>query len=312
MNVREEIAGLRWFHSIDFGEFASTGRFTKGTPQNFTLYGVFEFLQAMELTNASLLDIGTYDGITAFGAKKLGARKVTAVDNSRQPTFMAARKALGYSETDVEHNNGTQIKDLVAKFGTKSFDCIVCAGVLYHMLNPMQAFTETRKTLKDGGFLMLETVFDPSVEEASIAFNPIQTVMNEIYTYFVPSRSALVGMANLAGFTLVAERVLDNQPRITLLLKSTSREALIQEMRIPDFLRKVIKQDTCDNEFRFKFIEKDAPSPADVELTRQLEPTRTIVVRDEHVTFPYHPPSDRPVEGIARFEEARKKKASTG
>ena len=73
IDPRERVQNMRWFHAIDFGGFGSSGRFPKGTPQNSTLYGTFEMLQAMDLRDATVLDLGTMDGIVAFGVKTLGA-----------------------------------------------------------------------------------------------------------------------------------------------------------------------------------------------------------------------------------------------
>ena len=94
MTIQEKIAELAWFHAIDFGEFCSSGRFKPEQPQNITLYGAFEFLEKMDLKNASLLDLGTQDGLIAFGAKSLGARSVSAVDTYRKDSFILARDLL--------------------------------------------------------------------------------------------------------------------------------------------------------------------------------------------------------------------------
>jgi ribosomal protein L11 methylase PrmA len=68
------IAEHKWFHSIDFGDGnISEGRFPTGTPPNYTLFGVFEFLKDIDLRGMQCLDIGTMDGITAFTLKRRGA-----------------------------------------------------------------------------------------------------------------------------------------------------------------------------------------------------------------------------------------------
>jgi len=63
------VAEQKWFHSIDFGDFASSGRFAPNEPQNRTLFGVFDLLGKMDLSSGNVLDIGTMDGIVAFGAQ---------------------------------------------------------------------------------------------------------------------------------------------------------------------------------------------------------------------------------------------------
>ncbi len=301
----DRVANSQWFHAIDFGDYASSGRFKQGQPQNITLYGAFEFLQSLDLTKASLLDIGTYDGIVAFGARALGAAEVHAMDTFRHDTFLLARDLLGYTEHDVNYHPLLQIEDLTSEFDRKKFDVIVCAGVFYHMLHPMQAFTECRKVLKDGGILILETPFEDGRDDAVLLFNGTEQVVNEPYTYFVPTRSALVGMAALSGYRLVATRVLKGPRRITLMLKADSRDAVMEADTTPPFVVQMLKRDTCDNSFRFSDIESDRVEVADLGSgIETLERDRMIVATEEVVTFPYHPPADRPLAGTTRFETA--------
>jgi 2-polyprenyl-3-methyl-5-hydroxy-6-metoxy-1,4-benzoquinol methylase len=304
MERLDDVGKLKWFHAIDFGEFASSGRFPPGSPQNITLYGVFEFLQAMHLDNASVLDLGTYDGIVAFGAKKLGALSVTAVDTYRNPAFLLARELLNFTEDDIEYQSGVQVRDLPALFEPKRFDVIVCAGIFYHMLHPMQAFTECRKVLRDGGYLLLETPFADDREDAVLVFNGTEHVVNEPYTYFVPTESALTGMANLAGYKVVSRRILQPTRRITLLLRAASRESLVEDPETPEFVVQMLKRDTCDDSFRFRDIEAIPKLAVNVGNFENIERHRVINPRDEVVTFPFHPPVGKKTAGSTRFETA--------
>jgi 2-polyprenyl-3-methyl-5-hydroxy-6-metoxy-1,4-benzoquinol methylase len=299
----EEVARLQWFHSIDFGSFASSGRFRPGTPQNTTLYGAFELLQAMDLSAASVMDIGTYDGIVAFGSHRLGARRVVGVDSHRNPGFLLARRLLGL-EDKVEYAPGLQIRDLGRHFAGQRFDVIVCAGVIYHMLMPMQAFTETRKLLADGGFLVMETPFEAGSAEALLYFNGTAHKVDEPFTYFVPTRSALTGMAQLAGYQVLAARVLAAPRRITLLLRAASRADLIDDPATPPFIVQMLKRDTCDHEFRFRELEAQPAAPTAARLLDLPAAERTIVAAEEEVRFPYHPARSLPTYGSTRFETA--------
>ncbi|MGH8564008.1 MAG: hypothetical protein ACREXW_07905 [Gammaproteobacteria bacterium] len=73
----EELARLAddftWFHAIECDHFQTSGRFKRGTPQNYTLYGAFDLIRQMDLRSQACLDIGTADGLLAFGMKALGA-----------------------------------------------------------------------------------------------------------------------------------------------------------------------------------------------------------------------------------------------
>lgn len=302
---REQVAKMRWFHSIDFGGFASSGRFKAGSPQNITLYGVFDYLSSLDLTSASVLDIGTYDGIVAYGAHALGAASVAGVDTARNQGFMLARRLLGL-EDSIEYFPGYQIGALRSLFSDRRFDCIVCAGIFYHMLHPMQAFTELRPLLNENGLLILETPFEGKRDDAVLIFNGVDTVVNEPYTYFVPTRAALKGMAALAGFQVVAERVLKLPNRITLLLRAVSRETLIEDEATPAFVKQMLKRDTCDDAFRFRDLEALSAAPASVRFKDDPPaPFREIVAATEQVNFPYHPARDVPVAGSTQFETDR-------
>ena len=174
----EQISKRQWFHSIDFGDYASVWRFKPGTPQNITLYGTFEYLNFMDLSQANVLDLGTYDGIVAFGSHKLGAKSVTAADTFDHATFREARDLLGY-QNDVRYVPKIQVRDLPERFAPKEFDLIICAGIFYHMLHPMQGFTDCRKVLGDEGILVMETPYDASRDDAVLVFNGVEHVVNE-------------------------------------------------------------------------------------------------------------------------------------
>ena len=57
------VENMQWFHAIDFGAFGSSGRHRKGSPQNASLYGTFEFMQALDLRGANILDLGVVNRV---------------------------------------------------------------------------------------------------------------------------------------------------------------------------------------------------------------------------------------------------------
>lgn len=299
---RARVAELKWFHAIDFGGFASSGRFKPGTPQNITLYGISEYLAALDLSHTCVLDVGTCDGIVAYGAHRLGSQAVVAVDWLREPTFEFASDRLGLADK-IEYLPGHQISALKTLFGQRRFDCIVCAGVIYHMLYLMQAFAELRPLMNDDGILMMETPFEDRRDDAVLIFNGVDIVVNEPYIYFVPARAALTGMAALSGFKVLSEPVLKAPRRITLLLQVVDRAALIEDDATPPFVKQMLKRDTCDDVFRFQDLERSPGSPAMIRF-KEAPPVaeREIDAYTEVVTFPYHPARDVPVVGSTRFE----------
>lgn len=301
MSDQERVSKIKWFHAIDFGEYASSGRFPKNHPQNVTLYGAFEFLKSLDLTDADCLDIGAADGIISFGMAGLGAKRVCAVDSFNTEGFVLSREILGLEEK-IEYFPGVQVSALHEHFRPKSFDCIVCAGVIYHMLYPAQAFAEPRKLLKDGGILILETPFIDDEEEPIFMLNS-QAAVNEPRSYFVPTRNALKDLGNMCGFRVLAERVLEGPRRITLLLQAATREELIEDEHTPPFVVQMLKRDLCDDVLRHEELEKLQSVPTSIKITN-VEPARTIIANQEEVDFPYHPDRYATAFGETRFEQA--------
>jgi 2-polyprenyl-3-methyl-5-hydroxy-6-metoxy-1,4-benzoquinol methylase len=82
-----------------------------------------------------------------------GARRVVATDVTPEgrPAFHTAHELSGL---DVELVPGTSFESIIDKLGEHAFDVVVCAGVMYHMLNPFDCIVKARKLLKrDGLFL---------------------------------------------------------------------------------------------------------------------------------------------------------------
>ena len=80
------------------------------------------------------LDVGAACGLLSFGLKARGAKSITAADIVRFPTFEIARKLL---DLDVEYLPTVSADRMLDAFPDRRFDLIVCAGLLYHMFNPI-------------------------------------------------------------------------------------------------------------------------------------------------------------------------------
>jgi 2-polyprenyl-3-methyl-5-hydroxy-6-metoxy-1,4-benzoquinol methylase len=89
--------------------------------------------------------------------RALRAKPVHATDSFDKTSFRRAKDVLGLD--DIHYHPNTQIKDFHEIFSPGQFDLILCAGVPYHMLNPVSAFVTSRKLIKDGGLLILETSY---------------------------------------------------------------------------------------------------------------------------------------------------------
>ena len=283
--IEEMCSDSKWFHSINFGDFQSAGRFKPSLPQNITLYGTFDILNKMNLKGKKCMDVGSADGITSFGMKALGAEKVTAIDSFDIKTFRLARHLL---QEDIEYFPRTQIKDLdTDKSPVKDkYDVIVCAGVIYHMLNPLSAFIKLRKTLKNNGILIMESPYYKDSDDAIMVLNSESpNYLKELYTYWVPTRSAIEGMMKLVGFDIIGVRVLKNPSRITFI--GQVKEDLNEIRNRPSQLVRMHEVDYCDFEFRFQDLDKNVPTS---DITADIKEHEVLIDSDNFpIKFPYHP-----------------------
>ncbi|MCE9650913.1 MAG: DUF1698 domain-containing protein [Parvibaculum sp.] len=279
--LESEFADTRWFHSIDFGDVASSGRFKPGSPQNITLFGFMDLIADIDLSGQSVLDIGAVDGLASFGMKALGAAEALATDSVDKITFRRGRELLGL---DIGYHPNTQIKDLTKIFKPGRFDLILCAGVFYHMLNPASAFFECRKIIKDGGLLVMESPYFKDEERAAIFVNSETEMVPEAYTYSIPTKAALVGLMKLAGFDVLAIRTISSPDRITVLGRAVAPESVSGRTTL---LKRIHEVDFCDFEFRLK-DHLPPPSKSQIVFSGQ-QGEKKIDYKTYVPKFPYHP-----------------------
>ncbi|MFI4872973.1 MAG: class I SAM-dependent methyltransferase, partial [Phycisphaerales bacterium JB061] len=218
--IKQQAAGMRWFHAIDFGEFQTSGRFKDGVPPNNTLHGAMDLLQHVDITGATCLDLGSAHGLMSFGLKMKGAGRVIALDRTERVgvAFSLARELLGL---DVEYQH-CPASELVNTMGTRCADLIVAAGLMYHLANPGDAIYQTRRALKPGGLLVIETAYSSKRDDAVLVFNNVPDApYNEPYTYFLPSKTAVIEMLRLACFDALAVRTGMNN-RLTVLARAVA------------------------------------------------------------------------------------------
>jgi 2-polyprenyl-3-methyl-5-hydroxy-6-metoxy-1,4-benzoquinol methylase len=285
----KEISERRWFHSIDFGGHQSSGRFPRDTPTNITLFGVMSMLSNFDWnTGDSVLDIGTYDELIAFGMAKLGPNhKIVATEYIGNTGFKLAERVLGISGR-IEYLSNVQLSNLESNLPHLKFDLIVCAGVLYHLLSPMELFCTCRRLSKVDGFLLIETPVLVGESSPVIRFNGIDPVFREPYTYFVPSATAVRGMAMLAGFEPIKEFNLGPPfNRRTYLLKARPRQYLLDSEYCPPYVKEMLSRDIVDLNFNHALLEK-----IQVRSSMRLREDAEFIsayTSDMRLDFPYQP-----------------------
>lgn len=294
-NYRKLADRMGWFHGMDLSEFQTSGRFPPGEPQNSTLFPVFDLLNHIEVEGCDCLDIGCYDGLVSFGLKQRGAASVVATDTSVRNTFLLARHLL---RAEVEYYPGSQIKDFEAMFDVRRFDLIVCAGVIYHMLHPLTAFTVCRKLLKRGGLLVLETAYNREYRDAVLVLNSeAKQPFAEPHTYWLPTEAAVVGMAKLVGLDVVAVRVLKSPTRLAILAQSVMLEEV--QGRSP-LLEQMHEVDFSDLDFKLQQLESENLPQSQIGYSQPK--ARLTLDRNTYVPdFPPHPLQMNDVVGKTKW-----------
>jgi 2-polyprenyl-3-methyl-5-hydroxy-6-metoxy-1,4-benzoquinol methylase len=283
-----EAAEIDWFHAIDFGDYQTPGRFTPGTPQNRTLFGIMDMLGNIELGGLDCLDVGTADGLVAFNMAMRGAKRVVATDlpPKGRPSFNTARELL---DVDVELVPETTFDNIIDKLGEHTFDVVVCAGVMYHMLNPFDCILKSRRLLKRDGLLLFQTRFHPEDSDATLDFNPVSGRLDALNVYWVPSRSAIDGMLALGGFQLLAVRTGTKHQFISTLSANVDLAEITQA---PDL---VVRQH--ESGIRFPEFTSVLPEERSAAHYDGLQNEAIIDDLTYEPDFPPHPTQLKPIVG---------------
>lgn len=200
----ETMGKHEWFHAMELGDGVVTcGRFPPGQPQNQTLYSVMDLLSGIDVRGMDCLDIGATDGLISFGLEKLGARSVVATDRFAGDGFATVHQLL---DSKVELHTRVEISTIDKVLEGRQFDLIICAGVIYHMLNPLSAIMACRGLLKPGGLLIVETAMSWLSDRAVMVLNSEEQLSMESSTYWMPTPKALSGMVRLCHFEVLGGR----------------------------------------------------------------------------------------------------------
>lgn len=271
---------LKWYHALDFGNYQAVGRISPPFPPNVTLFGVMDMLSGMDVAGMSCLDIGPAHGLISFGLALKGAN-VTAINigGSKPPQIALGEEALGVR---IDYRSPVSLAEAPAVFPEGSFDLIVCAGVMYHLLNPADVFFRLRPLLKRNGLLVMETVYAADVKEPVLVLNSEAGSFPQPTTYFLPSASALTGLAKLACFDVEATRV--NSPRrFSLIGRAVLPDEVSQRSALCAVMHKTGFEDPM---FQIAALSRAAESPIRYNGTRGH---KAIDVTTYVPDFPPHP-----------------------
>jgi tRNA (mo5U34)-methyltransferase len=119
-----------------------------------------------DLTGKSVLDIGAYDGFFSFEFERRNARRVLAIDTYSWDhqrgldCFLAARDYFG-SKVEYRRLDVSELDPAVVG----EFDLVFCAGVLYHLEQPLHDLKRIRSVTRHQLILETDSLI-PAVHEA--------------------------------------------------------------------------------------------------------------------------------------------------
>jgi tRNA (mo5U34)-methyltransferase len=152
-----------------------------------------------DLTGASVLDIGTTNGGTAFTLERRGASRVLATDivDSEHFGFETIRSALG-SSVEFRQLSVYELSRVVQE----QFDYVVFWGVLYHLRHPLLALDNVRAMTRNAAYV--ETaVCDaelPDLADTKMArFYRLDELGNDSSNWFAPTVSTLADWCHSCG-----------------------------------------------------------------------------------------------------------------
>lgn len=192
MAAREDFI---WHQRFDLGE----GVFSPGVsnmPWLWEVAGVPD-----DLTDKSVLDIGTTNGATAFIAERRGAKRVVAVDVYDQDRFgfAALKDALG-SQAEFVCASIYELPQVLQE----QFDVVFFWGVLYHLRHPILALDNLRAVSRDMVYIesaVADHELGPRASDKVARYYRLDELGNDGSNWFAPTTTCLVDWCHSSGLT---------------------------------------------------------------------------------------------------------------
>ncbi len=157
---------------------------------------IYQALSALhyDIRGKDILDVGCNNGYYMFDLA-LRAKHVTGIDPVRI-FFLQFLMLYRLSGLDNISFRLLGVKDV--SLLQKQFDLVLCLGVLYHRKEPLQTLIMLKRSLKEDGVALLETLIIHAEEEIALCPYPTYAKMSNVFYIFSPK--ALANLAKRAGF----------------------------------------------------------------------------------------------------------------
>jgi tRNA (mo5U34)-methyltransferase len=190
-----------WFHSIDLGNGVVTPGIKSVELLRAEANAIFG---PLDLSGKSVLDIGAWNGNFSFEAKRRQAARVLATDHHcwtqelrGRDTFHLAKEALKLEIDELDIDVPELTPDRVGQF-----DVVLFLGVLYHLVDPIQALTNVAALTKD--VAVVESHLDlAEVQRPAMVFYPGAELNNDPTNWWGPNRQFVESLLKLVGFTRI-------------------------------------------------------------------------------------------------------------
>lgn len=195
------------------------------TPGTSPVDAYFEMGEvAADLSGASVLDIGTSNGGSAFEAERRGAEHVVAMD-IYPPDWFGFDSLKDFLGSRAQHVKGT-VYDLIGALGAGHFDFVIFLGVLYHLRHPLLALDNVWSMLAPDGEALIETaVADHELGSAAqlpvARFYRRDELGNDPSNWFAPTIVTLLDWCASAGFQTKLQRAWPPEQPQRCLVKAT-------------------------------------------------------------------------------------------
>lgn len=201
--LRESIQAYKWFHSIDFGDGIVTNGYSTLEFQRQDAETIF---RPINIQGANVIDIGAWDGLLSFEAKKRGAARVLATDHyvwggnpafRGRETFELAREALG---VEVEAMD-IDVPDLSPeRVGT--FDVVLFLGVFYHLFDPIEGLRRAASLARD--VMVVASYVDlGDVDRPAMVFYPGDELAGDPTNWWGPNVPLIKALLKEFGFSRI-------------------------------------------------------------------------------------------------------------
>jgi tRNA (mo5U34)-methyltransferase len=198
--LQSRLAEFSWHHSIDLGGGVIT---PGGKSLEICKAEASLIFDRVNLTGCAVLDIGAWNGIFSFEAKRRGAARVLATDSycwshpiiRGRETFELARSALGV-EVDARE---IDVADLSVQ-AVGEFDIVLYLGVFYHRYDAIEALAKAARLAKR--LLIVETHLElREVDVPAMAFFPGSELANDSTNWWGPNEHCMKALLLGHGFS---------------------------------------------------------------------------------------------------------------